>query len=452
MAYDPSLEKLPPQNIEAETSLLSAVLIDNDTLFEIVEILAPDDFYRLSHKKIYSAAVELFTNREPIDLVTLSNALQERGELESVGGATYLASIVDTVPLAVNARHYARIVHNKAILRRLITNATCIVTRCYEDRGDVQEVVDFAERSIFEISEEKATQAFYTIRELIADNFDMLDKRAENKNILTGVPSGFSRFDALTSGFQKSDLIIIAARPGMGKTSFALNIARNAAVENNVPVAVFSLEMSKEQLSMRMMCAEGRVDSSRVRTGLFHKDDWMRFSNAAGVLSDAPIYIDDSPNISANSIRTKARRLKMDQGLGLMVVDYLQLMHTPTVSERRDLEISEISRTLKILAKELDIPIIALSQLNRALEQRSDKRPILSDLRESGALEQDADLVAFIYRDELYNKDEDNPEKGKAEIILAKHRNGPTGSITLTFLGAYTRFENLAYETIAENH
>jgi replicative DNA helicase len=452
MANDPSLEKLPPQNIEAETSLLSAILIDNDTLFDVLEVITPDDFYRLAHQKIFAAAAELFSNREPIDLITLSNALKEKGELESVGGAAYLARIVDTVPLAVNARHYARIIHNKATLRRLINNASSIVKRCFEDRGDVQEIVNFAEQSIFEISEEKATKAFHTIRDLIADNYDMLDKRAENKSILTGVPSGFTRLDTLTSGFQNSDLIIIAARPGMGKTSFALNIARNAAVDSSAPVAIFSLEMSKEQLSLRMMCAEGRVDSVRARTGMFHKEDWMNLMAAGGVLSEAPIYIDDSPNISASSIRTKARRLKMDKGLGLIIVDYLQLMRGMTVSERRDLEISEISRTLKILAKELDIPIIALSQLNRALEQRSDKRPILSDLRESGALEQDADLVAFIYRDEIYNKEETNPEKGKAEIILAKHRNGPVGSVMLTFLGAYTRFENLAYDSIAEDH
>ncbi len=442
---DPTLEKLPPHNLEAEESLLSATLIDNDTLLDILEIIKPDDFYRTAHQKIFASVIDLFNNSEPVDLVTLNNDLSEKGQLQSVGGSHFLASLVDTVPMAVNARHYARIIHGKAVLRRLIEKSTKIVQLCYQDRGEVDDVINFAERTIFEVMEDKTSKAFHSISELVASNFDTLEKRAESKTLLTGIPSGFSDLDSLTSGFQNSDLIIIAARPAMGKTSFALNIARNATVEYNIPVAVFSLEMSKEQLSMRMLCSEGRVDSSRVRSGMFHKQDWLNLTNAADVLSDAPIYIDDSADITTSSIRAKARRLKMDKDLGLIIIDYLQLMRGSVKSERRDLEISEISRSLKGLAKELNIPILALSQLNRMLEQRSDKRPMLSDLRESGALEQDADLVAFIYRDEVYNKDENNPEKGKAEIILGKHRNGPVGTAHLTFLNTYTRFENIAH-------
>lgn len=440
---DLALNKLPPQSIEAEESILSAILIDNSTLFDIVEILSPDDFYRSAHRKIYAAVTALFSRSDPVDLVTLANRLQESGELEEVGGATYLARLVDTVPLAVNPVHYARIIRDKATLRRLIEKGNDIVKRCFESRGAVEEIVDYAEKSIFEVSEAKDNKAFHPLEDLLVTNIEALEKRQKNKSMLTGVPSGFTRLDNLTSGFQKSDLIILAARPAMGKTSFALNVARNAAVDADVPVAVFSLEMSKEQLSLRLLTAEARIDSSRLRSGFFSTEDWNRLHKAAGVLEKAPIYIDDSPDISAMDIRAKARRLKMEKGLGLIVIDYLQLMKSRVSVERRDLEISEISRSLKGLAKELDVPVMALSQLNRMLEQRSDKRPMLSDLRESGALEQDADLVAFIYRDEVYNQEENNPNKGKAEIILGKQRNGPTGVAYLAFLNAYTRFENL---------
>jgi len=439
---DSTLEKLPPHHIEAEESLLSAILIDNDTLLDILEILKPEDFYRTAHQKIFASVIDLFNNSEPVDLVTLNNALSETGQLKSVGGAPYLASLVDTVPMAVNARHYARIVHGKAILRRLIHKSTEIVQRCYQAQGKVDELINLAEQAIFDIVEDKSTKPFHPIGDLIESNFDTIDHLDGRKSQITGVASGFTDLDKMTSGFQNSDLIIIAARPAMGKTSFCLNIARNAAIDDNVPTVIFSLEMSKEQLSMRMLCSDGMVDSSRVRKGILYKDDRLKLTTAAGPLTEAPIYIDDSPNISITSIRTKARRLKMDKGLGLIIIDYLQLMRGPVKSERRDLEISEISRSLKSLAKELNIPILALSQLNRMLEQRSDKRPMLSDLRESGALEQDADLVVFIYRDEVYNKDENNTEKGKAEIILGKHRNGPVGTVNLTFLNTYTRFEN----------
>ena len=443
---DPSLYKIPPQSIEAEESLLSGILIDNNTLLDIIDILSPEDFYRSAHQKIFSGIVELFSKNEPVDLVTLSNALKERGHLDEIGGATYLATLVDTVPLAVNAKHYAKIVHDKATLRRLIEKANEIAKECFEDRGNVDELVDFAESVIFEISKNKHKQSFYRISELIDSNIETLEERQGNKTLVTGVPTGFTRLDNLTSGLQKSELIILAARPSMGKTALALNIARNAAVDANVPVAIFSLEMSKEQLSMRLLCSEARIDSSRLRGGFFSMEDWRKLTDAAGVLSDTSIFIDDTPNISAMEIRAKARRLKMEKDIGLIIIDYLQLMKSSRSAERRDLEISEISRSLKALAKELDVPVMALSQLNRMLEQRNDKQPRLSDLRESGALEQDADVVAFIYRDEIYNSDGNNPKKGTADILIRKNRNGPIGEATLTFLDSYTRFENIAFE------
>jgi len=426
---------LPPQNIEAEESIISAILIDNNTLLDVIEILAPQDFYRTAHQKIYAAITDLFDKAEPIDLVTLANKLKENGKLEQIGGAGYLARLVDTVPLAVNAQHYAKIVHDKASLRRLIEKANAIVKRCFEERGDADDVIDYAEAAVFEISEKKARQSFYPLSKIILGNIETLEENQGNRSLVTGVPTGFSHLDNLTSGFQNSDLIILAARPSMGKTALALNIARNAAVDAHIPVAVFSLEMS-------------RIDSSRLRGGFFSMEDWHRLTDAAGILSESSIYIDDSPSLTAMEIRAKARRLKMDKNIGLIIIDYLQLMQGRASAERRDLEISEISRALKALAKELELPVLALSQLNRMLEQRTDKRPRLSDLRESGALEQDADVVAFIYRDEVYNKEEDNPNKGIAEILLSKQRNGPTGDVFLTFLNSYTRFENLASDEV----
>ena len=444
MVKDPSLHKLPPHSIEAEESILSAILLDNNRLYDIVDIITSEDFYRSAHQIIFEAATELFNQHNAADLVTVTNHLREKGTLEQIGGATYLAKLVNTVPLAANVEQYARIIRDKSSLRKLIEKANSIVNRCYEERGKADELIDYAEASIFEISDDKAPKAFHSISELLSANIDTLEERQGNKSALTGVPSGFTMLDNMTSGFQKSDLIIIAARPAMGKTSLALNIARNAAVDSNVPVAVFSLEMSKEQLSLRLLTSEARLNSARLRSGFFSNDDWVRLTGAADILQHAPIYIDDSPSVSPMDIRAKARRIKKEKDLGLIIIDYLQLMKTSVSGERRDLEISEISRSLKILAKELNIPIIALSQLNRMLEQRSDKRPMLSDLRESGALEQDADVVAFIYRDEVYNKADDNSNKGKAEVILGKQRNGPTGTAYLAFLDAYTRFENLA--------
>jgi replicative DNA helicase len=446
LSKDPLMHQLPPQNIEAEESLLSAILIDNQTLLEIVDILTAEDFYKTAHQKIFMAIADLFAVGEPVDLVTLTNKLKIRGDLEAVGGAVYLAQLVDSIPLAVNAPHYARIIRDNSCLRKLIEKANLIMRKCMQTRGPVDDIIDEAESAIFEIAENKIQPAFSHIRDIIDNNIDILEERQNNKALVTGVPTGYRYLDTLTSGFQNSDLIILAARPSMGKTALALNLARNAAVDYEIPVAVFSLEMSKEQLSMRMLCAEARVDSSRLRGGFLNRDDWIKLTDAADVLSKAPLFIDDSPDISAMSIRAKARRLKKEQNVGLIFIDYLQLMKGNASAERRDLEISEISRSLKGLAKELNIPIIALSQLNRKLEERSDKRPQLSDLRESGALEQDADIVAFIYRDDAYNKDENNPNKGKAELIISKQRNGPTGVVHLTFLHACTRFEEQASE------
>ena len=443
---EPSLYHLPPQNLEAEESIISAILIDNDTLLEILDVLSPDDFYKTAHQKIFAAITELFTKSEPVDLVTLTNLLREQNRLEEIGGATYLARLVDTVPLAVNAQHYAKIVHDKACLRRLIAKSNAIARRCFEDRGNVDNVIDFAESSIFEISENKIKPSFYHIGQIIEGNIDALEERQGNRALVTGVATGYTKIDELTSGFQQSDLVILAGRPGMGKTALALNIAKHAAVDVNIPVVIFSLEMSKEQLSMRMLSSEARVDSSRMRKGFISQDDWIKITDAAGILSEAPIFIDDSPDINVMEIRAKSRRLKLEKDIGLIIVDYIQLMKGPVSAERRDLEISEISRSLKALAKELDLPVVALSQLNRELEKRTDKRPQLADLRESGALEQDADVVAFIYRDELYNRDENNPKRGIAEIIVAKQRNGPTGNVKLTFLDTYTRFANYSPE------
>jgi replicative DNA helicase len=442
-AKDSEVLNVPPQNIEAEESILSRILLEGTTLLEVVEILAPADFYRTSHQKIFAAMTDLFNRNEPIDTVTVANHLKESGQLEQVGGAAYLARLLD-VPPAVDAPHYAGIVHDKAVLRRLIEKSNAIAKRCFLEQGNADDIVDYAEASIFEVTEKKARQAFYPLSRLIDGNIDFLEEKQKNKSLVTGVPTGFTQLDNLTSGLQNSDLIILAGRPSMGKTALALNIARNAAVDHGVPVAIFSLEMSKEQLSLRMLCAEASIDSSRLRSGFFSMEDWERVTDAAGVLSAAPIFIDDSASLSAMDVRAKARRLKMDKNIGLIIIDYLQLMQGRAGAERRDLEISEISRGMKALAKEIGLPVIALSQLNRMLEQRTDKRPRLSDLRESGALEQDADVVAFIYRDEVYNKEETNPRKGIAEVILAKQRNGPTGDALLTFLAAYTRFENMA--------
>ena len=441
------LGKLPPQNTDAEEALLSAILIDNSIINDVVEILSAEDFYRSKHQEIFRCIVELFENREPVDLVTLSNQLKKSDKLEEIGGASFLSILIDEVPLAVNASHYAKIIHDKATLRELIKNGYAIIKRSLKEAEDVENILDFAESCIFKISEKNIDRAFYQVRDLLDGGFDAIERQKANKGMPTGVPSGFKALDALTSGFQNSDLIILAARPSMGKTALALNIARNAAVEWNVPVGFFSLEMSKEQLVLRLITSESRVNSSRMRDGFISKQDWDSLTAAGGTLHEAPIYIDDYADNSTLAIRTKSRRLKKEKGLGMVIIDYLQLMKVLKAADRRDLDIAEISRSLKVLVTELEIPVIALSQLNRQLEKRDDKRQRLSDLRESGALEQDADVVVFIHREEVFRKDEDALQfEGRAEVIVAKQRNGPIGSAYLTFLKEISRFENLASE------
>ncbi|MFU8769510.1 MAG: replicative DNA helicase [Desulfotignum sp.] len=442
---DPLLDRTPPHDLDAEASLLSAVFINNDVLFDITGILSPEDFYKGAHKKIFRAILDLASQEEPADLVTVAHALKQKDQLESVGGAAYLAAISDAAPVAVNAVHYARIIRGKAALRLMIDAASKIIQRCLADKGDVEDTIDFAESAILKISEKKSGGSFRPLGELINLNIDHLEEQQGKDGGLSGLSTGYIRLNKITSGLQKSDLIILAARPSMGKTAFALNIARNVALEAQKPVAVFSLEMSNEQLSMRLLTAEARIDSSRLRTGFISQEDWQNVTDAAGMLNELPIFIDDTPNITVMDVRAKTRKLHQKHGeLGLIIIDYLQLMKAPFNSDRRDLEIAEISRGLKALAKELDIPVLALSQLNRMLEQRGDKRPMMSDLRESGALEQDADIIAFIYRDEIYNKEPDNPKKGTAEIIVAKNRNGATGTALMHFHEQYTRFEELA--------
>jgi replicative DNA helicase len=386
--------------------------------------------------------VDLFERSEPADLITVTNILKEQGQLESVGGATYLSELVDTIPMATNATHYAKIIHEKATLRRLIERAASITSRCFEDRGDMDDILDFAERSIFDISEDKVKPAFHSLADILTDTYKAVEQAYENKVLVTGVPTGYHELDQLTSGFQPGDLVVIAGRPSMGKTALALNITQSATAATGIPSAIFSIEMSREQLSLRILSSEARIDSSKMRGGFLKESDLARINRAAGTLYDLPIYIDDSPAISALEIRAKARRMKMEKGLGFIIVDYLQLMRGRASAERRELEISEISRSLKALAKELHIPVVALSQLNRKVEDRSNKRPVLSDLRESGAIEQDADVIVFIYRDEVYNTEPDNPNRGIAEIHVAKQRNGPIGTLKLTFLEHCTRFED----------
>jgi replicative DNA helicase len=450
MALAPANEELshrvPPQNIEAEQAVIGAILIENEALYRVIEIIKPEDFYRPSHIKIYGGILALAERNEPVDLVTLTDFLKTHSQLEAAGGSSYLASLVDGVPTAANVAHYATIVRDKSMFRRLISVATHIVTRGYESSGDVDSFLDHAEKQIFEIAENKIRQPFAKLSDLIGTSFKAIEELYEKKELVTGLPMGFTDVDRLTSGLHPSDLIIVAGRPSMGKTSFALNIALNAARSRNVPVAMFSLEMSQDQLVQRLLCTEAKVDAAKMRSGFFSKDDWERLTLAAGKLSDVQFYIDDTPALDVLTMRAKARRLQREQGLGLVVVDYLQLMrghHGRT--ESREREISDISLSLKALAKELNIPVVALSQLNRLVESRRPPIPQMADLRESGALEQDADLIMFIYREEVYDKETLN--KGIAEIHIGKQRNGPTGIVRLAFNGAHTRFDDLSYET-----
>jgi replicative DNA helicase len=447
---DLSSHKVPPQNIEAEQSVLGGILIENEAVNKVLEILTVDDFYRDAHRRIFNALISLSERDEPADLITLTNELRKIDQLDSIGGASYIASLIDSVPTAANIEYYAKIVREKAILRKLIETSTDIITQSYEDRGDVEGFLDEAERAIFEISEKRVKPSFYSIRDIVKESFKTIERLFEKKELVTGVPSGYKELDRYTAGFHASDLIIVAGRPSMGKTALCLNFAQYAAIEKRIPVAVFSLEMSKEQLVIRMLCSEAQVEGSRLRTGFLTESDWPKLTLAAGNLSDAPIFIDDTAAISVLELRAKARRLKGEHGLGMLIVDYLQLMKGRTKVESRQQEISEISRSLKALAKELNIPVIAVSQLSRKTEERRDFRPQLSDLRESGAIEQDADLILFLYRDELYNRSEDNPNRGKAEVIIGKQRNGPIGKIEFAFLDKYTTFKEL-YKGEAES-
>jgi replicative DNA helicase len=447
-AADDILKRVPPQNIEAEQSVLGAILLDNDAINQAIEILTADDFYRESHREIFRAMVALSERNQPVDAITLTDALRTAGVLEAVGGTGYIAEVAACVPTAANAGHYARIVREKALLRSLASISTEIASGAYDSPPNVDEYLDESEHKIFEISERRIRQSFHSMPELTRESIKLLERLYERKELVTGVPTGFLDLDRLTAGLQPSDLIVIAARPSMGKTALALNIAAHAATECDprLGVAIFSLEMSKEQLVLRMLCAEGRVDSSRARAGYLGERDFPKLAQAAARLSEAPIFIDDSSDTSPIVLKAKCRRLMRERNsnLGLIVVDYLQLMRSARPGESREKEIAEISRSLKALAKELKVPVVALSQLNRQVETRPDRRPLLADLRESGAIEQDADLIAFIYRDEMYHRDSKEP--GVAEIIIAKQRNGPTGTAKLTYLTQFTRFENYAPE------
>ncbi len=438
------IHKIPPQNLEAEQSVLGGILLDNQALNSVMEILRVEDFYSEAHRKIFAAILDISEKSRPSDLVTLNDYLRDKKHIDTVGGAAYLASLVDSVPSAANIVHYSKIVKEKAILRNLIGTATDILTKSYNAGSDVDGLLDEAEHAIFEISENKIKPSFSPLRDLIKDSFRTIERLYEKKELITGVPTGFEKLDEMTSGLQKSDLVIIAGRPSMGKTAFALNIAQRAAVDAGIPVAIFSLEMSKEQLAFRMLSSEAMVDSQRLRRGYPGETDWPKLTTAAGRLAEAPIYIDDTAAISVLEMKAKARRLKAESGLGLLIVDYLQLMRAGGTRDSREQEISEISRSLKALAKELNIPVVALSQLNRQVEQRTNRRPQMADLRESGAIEQDADVIMFLYRDEVYNRTEENT--GLAEVNIGKQRNGPTGTVKLVFLEKYTRFENPSRE------
>ena len=446
--------KLPPQSIEAEMSILGGILLENEAINRTLEILTPDDLYRENHRKIFRAMIELNERNEPCDLITLTTILKKKGELEEVGGGAYLATLVDYVPTAANIAFYCRIIKEKGLTRKLINAATEIVTRGYDDQMEVAELLDNAQKAIFEISENKLRPAFFPVSSVLRETIKNIELLYEKKEHVTGVPTGFIDLDEKTAGFQRGDLIIIAGRPSMGKTAFALNIAQYAALHSDqrTPVAIFSLEMSKEQLVTRLLCSESRIDASRLRTGHLVDTDWEKLARGAGKLHEAKIFIDDSPSISVLEMRAKCRRLKSEQNLGLIIVDYLQLMRGGSNPESRQQEISEISRSLKALAKELEVPVVALSQLNRGLESRTDKRPMMSDLRESGAIEQDADLIMFVYRETVYcekckNRDLncDENHEHNAEINIGKQRNGPIGTVNLAFLGEYTRFENQSH-------
>lgn len=434
--------KLPPQNSEAEISVLGSILLDPESILKIIDIVQPAYFYKFEHQSIFGAMLELFEQRTPIDLVTLSEQLEKKELLAKIGGATYLTTLVNSVPTASNIEHYAKIVKEKAVLRQLIAAGTKITELGFNEERVVDSILDESERTLFNVSQKNLTTKFAAIRDILTESIDRIEMLHENKGAIRGVPSGFRDLDNLLAGFQKSDLVIIAARPSMGKTTLALNIAENVACEANKTVGFFSLEQSKEQLADTLLCSIGEIDSWKLRTGNLSEGDFSSLNEAMGILSEAKIFIDDTPLLNVMNIRAKARRLQMETNLDLIVVDYLQLIEGGgRNSDSRVQEVSDISRSLKALAREIDVPVIALSQLSRAVEARPDKRPQLSDLRESGSIEQDADVVMFIYREDYYHKDSD--KKGVAEILIRKHRNGPTGEIELFFKDNQRRFYSL---------
>ncbi len=434
--------KVPPHDPEAEQAVLSSILMDKEAIITASEILKPEDFYNPANQAVFEAARELFAKNIPIDAITIKDKLIEKGVFEEIGGLPYIASITSASANSVNIKHYADIVEGKSILRSLISASSEISGHSYKSDEDVNQILDLAEKSIFDISQKRHTGSAVHISDITVSVFEKIEEAYANGKKITGIPTGFMDFDFKTAGLQPSDLILIAARPSMGKTALALNIVQNAAIRQGIPVAVFSLEMSSNQLVNRILCSEAMVDAQKVKTGNLTEDDWPKLIEAMGPISEAPIYIDDTPGITPMELRAKCRRLKIEHGIGLVVIDYLQLMSSDSGRDSRQQEISEISRSLKAIAREMDVPVIALSQLSRACEQRSDKRPMLSDLRESGAIEQDADIVAFLYREEYYFPDTE--KKNQAELIIAKQRNGPTGTVDLMWLNQYTKFTSKA--------
>ena len=433
-------QNVPPHDDAAELAVLGAMFLDREAASLALEMLTGEDFYRPDHRQVFEAAEELYHSGVPIDMITVKNKLEEKQVFEQIGGLPFLANISTSVGSSTNMRHYAAIVEEKSVLRRLIRTANNISQMSYEGKTDVNAIMDTAEKGIFDIMQNRHSDQFHHIRDIAVDSIEKIEDIYRSKGKLTGVPTGFVDFDQKTAGLQKSDLILLAARPSMGKTAFALNIIQNAAIRSNVPTAVFSLEMSREQLVNRMLCSEAMLDAQRLRTGELTDSDWADLIQAMGPLSQAPIYIDDTPGVTPMEVRSKCRRLKVEKGLGLIVIDYLQLMSGNSRNDSRQQEISEISRALKAIAREMEAPVIALSQQSRACEQRADHKPMLSYLRESGAIEQDADVVAFLYRDEYYFPDTE--KKNQAELIIAKQRNGPTGTVDLTWMGQYTKFGN----------
>ena len=436
------LGKIPPNDVEAEQAVIGSMLTDKEAVSAAIEVLKPEDFYREDNRIIFEAILSLYGRSEPIDIITLKSELSSMGKFEAVGGLEYIAELPDKVPTTANVEQYIKIVEEKSVLRNLIKTANEIITLGYDQTQEVDSIIDGAEKKIFEVMQKKNQKGYTPIKDILVETFTELEQLYNQKQRITGIPTGFSDLDFRTSGLHNSDLILVAARPAMGKSAFALNIATNAAVRAKVPVAIFSLEMSKEQMTSRILCSEAMVDSNKVRTGKIDDEEWGKLAAASGELSEANIYIDDTPGISIMEIRAKCRKMKIEKNIGLVVIDYLQLVQgSGKRGSSREQEIAEISRSLKILAKEINVPVIALSQLSRAPEQRPDHRPMLSDLRESGSIEQDADIVMFLYRDDYYN--ENSEKKNIAEVILAKHRSGSTGTVELLWLGNYTKFANI---------